>query len=277
MNTTNMYTIDTIMSILKYQFKKIKDENSDYDNIKLCFANERIVEDDQDSYEPNKVTIVVKFGEASIMFGQNLISFQLNVVSEENKINVCQNLLLEYAQYYNLHNSKYELGLNQIVNYNQTYTPPTNVSAFNEMFVGYRSLFSMTGTILFSYNINDYDLYFYVKEDDVTPVKVNCITNNLDYLISLDTQPTANSNNYTKSAPKYSTITINFTAYLTDETIFNRALDLVDKNELDNNNFVFEVRYTNGRKITKRNYKMISLTQPKNAGEMPLAIMTFTN
>lgn len=271
-NINKMYSPEDIMNIIKQQFVELMQEDYEYYkkyNIKL--ANEQYYIDPEDRKEPGNIYIVVKFLPADINYKQNIVPFSITAVSEHNGLEVCQKLLLEYAQTYNLIDDFTENG----ITYNQTYTTPQVTSNFTEVYFGYRNTFFMSGTFLLSYSINPSKIY-YIDENN-NEILVEAITFSEDFSVQTDTQPFFNTNNFTTSIGKYGTHTINFSTYLTDDVLCNKVLDIVNgliTNGVDNS-FVFKIKYKND-KFVERTYKLISYRRSQDVGQLPIITCSFT-
>ena len=214
---------------------------------------------------------------ATINFGQTVLPVNFNCIAEQNKIEVCQKLLLEYAQTYNL-------ATNADETIKQFYTSPSNASNFNEMFVGFRSVFFMSGTFLISYNSNPFRLYYVTENESNQKVEtlVDCISNSFNFTVQNDSQPFYQTNNFTKSVSMIGIFTLNFTTYLTDDDVLNKILDIASQNMVNepagiNSNFVFTLRFKNGKEISEKIFKIVDFSVQENIGELPIASVSFTN
>ena len=283
---SKMYNIQDIMDLIKQQMVEIMQNDYEYYrkyNIKL--ANEQYYVDPEDRKEPNIIYIVVKFLPADIMYNQNVIPITITAVSEYNKIEVCQRLLLEYAQTYNLINDVW----NGKINYNQTYTTPQVMSNFSDVYYGYRNTLYMSGTFLLSYNSNPSKLYYLrkkivdgVEKEEEEEQLIDVINFSESFGIQLDSQPFFGTNNRTRSVGKFGTHTINFTMFLVDDDICNDILDIVlnidsssDTHKDVNKTYKFKISYQNDKECTK-NFKLVSFDKTNNAGEMPIVSVSFT-
>lgn len=277
---SKMYDIKDIMDLIEQQMVEIMQNDYEYyKNYNIKLANEQYYVKPEDRKEPNIIYIVVKFLPSEIMFNQNVIPVTINAVSEYNKFEVCQRLLLEYAQTYNLVDDIWK----GKINYNQTYTTPQVMSNFNEAYYGYRTTFYMSGTFLLSYNSNPSKLY-YTKENG-EKVLINTINFTETFEIQLDSQPFFGTNNRTRSVGKFGTHFINFTMFLVNDDLCNDILNIVlidfnDKissaNESDiNKNFIFTIEYEKSDKSCTKKFKLTSFNKTNNAGEMPVISVSF--
>lgn len=280
---SKMYDTNDIMDLIEQQMVEIMRNDYDYyKNYNIRLANEQFYISPEERKETNVIYIVIKFLPADIMFNQNVIPVTINAVSEYNKIEVCQRLLLEYAQTYNLINDVW----NGEINYNQTYTTPQVMSNFSEVYYGYRNTFFMSGTFLLSYNSNPSTLYYIRTNENGNEVEkeVHCINFSESFGIQLDSQPFFGINNRTRSIGKFGTHTISFTMFLVDDDICNDILKIVltdfeDKeivtNEDINKTYKFKIAYHNEMECVKK-FKLVSFDKTNNAGEMPIISVTFS-
>lgn len=269
-----LYNTEDVMGIIKDQLVELMQEDYDYyRNYNIKLANEQYYIDPEERKELGNIYIVVKFLPADINYNQNVVPFTITAVSEHNGLEVCQRLLLEYAQTYNLVDDFTENG----ITYNQTYTTPQVMSNFSEFYYGYRNTFFMSGAFLLSYNSNPSKIYFIEGNEEMI---VNVITFSEDYMAQLDTQPFFNTNNFTTSIGKFASHTINFTTYLTDDGkngLCNKILDIINDVKVNgvNETFTFKIDYKNGRTCTK-NFKLINYSRSQNVGELPVISCSFT-
>lgn len=272
-----MLTIDKVLEIIDFQFRDIINSDINFKSkVKVKIINEQYYMPEEEKYEPNIIYIIVKFLESTTNYGVNLISFNLNIITESNKMRLTQDMLIKYANYYNFEEGKDETG----IMYTQTYTTPVNTSAFEELYTGYRSTFVMVGTMVISYNMNDFDVYWYDDNDQKN--ELNTITNNINYIVSLDSQPYAESRdgfeNYIESEHQYATIVLNFTSYITKGDFYKKIFKLIDSNLKKDNEFKFEIEFKDDdkTKIKKRTYKMSNANASKTMGKIPMISLTFT-
>lgn len=101
--------------------------------------------------KPNSIYIVIKFGSASINFSQTVLPITLTAMSEQNKLDVCQKLLSDFV-------NKYNLETNEDSTIRQIYELPVVTSNFNKVFEGFRSILFVNGYFVISKNANFYEL-----------------------------------------------------------------------------------------------------------------------
>lgn len=257
-----MTDIEIIMDVLRSQFSKVLASDDEYySQCNIVLSNEQqFVKSDQ--RDKNTIYIVVKVLPAQITFGQRIVPFTINAVSENNKIEMCQRLLNEFANTYNLKSSNLD---EHIIT--QTYTTPAISSNFNEVYSGYRSLFYMSGTFLITETANTFDIYYKGN-------KIDAITSGFSVDIQNDTQATFSSKDFTKSRPMIATFTITFTCYFVTDGITLDLLKLTaDKNI--NNSFDLRLAFRNGTAISST-FHLVNMSTQNNAGEIPVVSITMT-
>ena len=155
----NLIDIEKIIDLLEGQLGEVMADDEEY------FSETRFVLSNEQQYvkesqrHKNTIYIVVKFMPATINFGQVVLPITLTAVSEHNNIEKCQRLLLDFSQYWNLKN----IGISDYSVF-QIYSSPSITSNFNEVYDGFRSAFSMSGTFLISKNSNECILYYYTDD-----------------------------------------------------------------------------------------------------------------
>lgn len=127
---------------------------------------------------PNTIYIVIRFGKAAVSFGQTVVPITMTAISEENKLNVCQRLFMDFSH-------KYNLKRNDDSTIQQIYESPEVSTNFNYVFAGIRSTFVISGLLIISKNANFFT-YYYLK-DGALQTKIQNIEGNFvdssDYLM----------------------------------------------------------------------------------------------
>ena len=230
--------------------------------------------------DPRKIYIVVKFLESDINYNQVTMPINFNIIAEKNKIDVCQRLLLEFAQTYNLRQEK---NGNSIIR--QVYSSPTVMTNFIDIQDGLRSLLFMSGTFLISENMNPVKIY--VSETEY--VDDNGNREELDYVnfsstfdIQTDPQAYFNSNNRTITTNKVATFSFSVTVYNTTTSyLLNKVMDIefedFDSQPLDiETPFYFDLEYENGKTYKDKAFKLVNVTRQNVIANMPTVSLTFT-
>ena len=283
MEKSNQKLIDIkkIMDLLEAELSEVMaDDESYFSSTQFILSNEQQYVK-RTAYKENTIYINAKFSPASINFGQVSLPITLTAMSEHNNIEKCQRLLLDFSQYWNLKTL-------QVSDYSvfQIYSSPSVNSNFNEVYDGFRSVFSISGTFLISKNSNMCTLYYY--KDNNTKEEIDCISSQINFTVQVDSQAYYNSDNFTESVSQIGTLAVGVSAYLVSSddpinspNLFDKILYIICKNkamvpDLINTTFYFDIKYKNGVTLTKVPLKLVSFSQQQTIGEIPLATVSFT-
>lgn len=140
---------DEIISLLKNEFIETMElEPFYYEGVEVIIGKEQQFMYEED-FKPNNIYGVVRFGATDINFGSQVVPITLTFLSEQNNIELAQNLLYTFAQTYNL-----TRGLDNTIQ--QVYTSPEITSNFNLAYDGFKSIMFLSGTFIISKNANFY-------------------------------------------------------------------------------------------------------------------------
>lgn len=279
-----MDNIKKIMDIIKEQFLEVMSSDPDYyGKYDIILSNEQqYIKSDERN--PNGIYIVVKFIPGSINFGQNVLPVNINALGEGNKLEVCQRLLLEYAQQFNLGEpinvpSSEDDSNTYIIK--QVYTQPQVMSNFNPSWNDFRSLFFMTGTFLIGKNsVPIKEITYYESASAESGTKIDVINSSWDFSVQLDSQAFYGTNSRTRSESKIGTLSLSIVTYSTNNPLCSKIRKIAwNMNGTDGlkTEFLFSVKFTDTEQAEKMRFKLVSVTSPQNIGEFPLMSMTFTN
>ncbi len=270
----------TIMNLLTRQFLEIM--GNDYEYYKkydIELSNEQYYVGDKER-DPRKIYVVVKFLESDISYNQVTLPINFNIIAERNKLDVCQRLLLDFAQTYNL---KQEKVGNSIIR--QVYTSPSIMSNFIDIQDGLRSLYFMSGTYLISENMNPLKLYVssneYLSESGERE-EIDFINFASSFDVQTDPQAYFNSNNRTITTNKVATFSFNITLYnTTNSHLLNKVMDIEFENleaqpQDIETPFYFDLEYENGKKYMSKKFKLANVTRQSVIANMPTVSLTFT-
>jgi hypothetical protein len=300
---------DEILALIQGQL--VEHMNSDgyfekYNGLKLVIAKEQQYMKIKDK-DPNAIYIVVQFGAADVLFGQTVLPVTITALSEQNTLDLTYNLFYEYAQKYNL----VRANDNTI---QQVYQSPSINGNFNELYEGFRSIVSLSAAFVIGTNSNEYNVYYYYKQDDVEfAEEVPIISTTYAFVGSPDTQAFYNNNNFVKSEIGFGGMTLGFSMFiLTDSKIMNDVLDIfgnvkengdtayvvkpgveidkVDLNDLEtipaesgfnaqapvNKTFKLGTVYKDGKHARISNYKLTSASSTQEIGQIPVIALAFT-
>lgn len=256
-----MIDFQDIQNLIASELQTLVVNDDKYADVKVYISNEQQFVKTKDR-EKGAIYIVIKYLQASINFGQTVLPITLNIISERNKMNIAQTMLMEFAQTYNL-------TMNEDNTIKQVYTSPMVTSNFNEIFDGFRSVLYTSGTFLISENTNTGEVYY-------NDTLVNLITMGISFNIQLDSQPYASSGNFTKSVGKFGTYTLALVTYLTTDELVNECLKITCKEEDVNTTFPLTIKFKNGVELSA-DFKMSSFDFQQDIGNLPTVSITFTN
>lgn len=149
---------NTILNMIKTQLLELMDEEYNlYKDYNVIIAKEQDFDKHaKNGLKPKTIYIVIKFGGASINYGQTVLPVTFTVLSEQNKCEIAQTLLTDYV-------NKYNLESNQDLTIKQVYESPSVSSNFNIVYEGYRSILNVTAFFVISENANFFE-YYYLKD-----------------------------------------------------------------------------------------------------------------
>lgn len=267
---------NAILSLIATQMQTIINGNDDYSGYEFTITNElQFVKNKKNNADlknrAKQIFIVIKFLPATLNYGQTLLPIVINVVAEQNKLNTCYSMLLEYAETYNL-------VFNSDKTMKQYYSTPTVLSNFNEIGDGFRSLINMSGTFQISEDSNDFDVS--MVEDGET-IDIPAISVNGSFDVQLESQAFYGTDT-TTSTGKVGTFVMNITMYLTDTNLPNACLGIVTKDTTNypdgvNTTFYFNITFKNGASLSNIAFKLANFTFEKKIGDLPVCTLTFTN
>jgi len=289
-NNNIIYKMDDIFEIVQNQINNILYNSFEYyKKFNFILENENIYVNPEDRKKPNNIYIVLKVLPATMTYGVANVPITLTAVSEQNHIDACQRLLTEFSQSFNLIKGRTESGFF----YNQNYKAPSSMSSFNEMFAGYRNVFILSGSILLAYNsiqtkivyYNHYNLYGEEGNGGLNTTdfeELEIVSRNESTLVSMDTQPYSNNNNFSESSPKFASGNFGFWIYLVNNDFCKKVLKLKHKKKsIQENYFAFGVKYfidddSDFNETFVEIYRLQSCVINENAGELPTLNVTFT-
>lgn len=204
-----------IIKLLQAQFETIKNNNFNvYKDINFIIAEELQFNKIKDK-SPDTIYMVVKFSPATFNFGQTTQNFTIEVLAEKNNIELSRMFLTEFVTAYNL--SQSEDG--KIV---QAYTTPYVTTNFNYVYDGFRSVFSISGTLLISNTSNIYVesiTYHYTEDGEEKSEEIDFLSFTDDTTNQLNSQPYGNTNGRTKSYATIQVYTFSIQTYSTNSQL----------------------------------------------------------
>lgn len=268
----NKIDYSKIEGLIKNGLLQVMDDNYNYYQ-----GNEIIITTDvqfqkEKNKKPGCIYIVLQFSPASINFGQVVLPVTITAISEQNKLKVCKQLLIDYVYTYN--QTKSENGT-----IFQIYESPVVSSNFQTVFEGFRSVLNVDGTFIISENASFFDLTYNYKDKngDEQNDYVEFISGQLDYSTQPDTQPFNFTKNFTKSEIRFSTLSFTITTFATsDSPLIKDIIKVVMKKETNNKTFNFDVDFLNIETLND-NFKLINFSASQKIADMPMIVATFAN
>lgn len=268
-----------ILELFGTQLQTIINDNKEaYEGYSFTITNEmQFVKDKKQKEElknnPKKIFIVIKFLPATLNYGQVLMPIIVNAIGEKNKIDVCYNLFIQYAETYNLQ-------FNSDETIRQYYSSPVVLSNFNEIGDGYRSLINLSGTFQISENANQVDVVY--ADNETSLISVPAISATISFDVQLESQTFYGVSDRTKSRGRVGTVCLNITMYLIDTELCNKALKVMlgytdEYPNSSDTSFYFNLAFKNGLKLDRQEFKLANFTTEQRLGELPVCTMTFTN
>lgn len=265
-----MINTKEIIDLISDEINQIISVDNVYKGISIHISNEQQFIKEK-TRKTGSIYIVVKFGQASVNFGQIMLPATISAVSEQNNVVLCQRLLMEFA-------NTYTLKWNDNDTIKQIYTSPSDVINFNDVFDDYRSVFNLAATFLISENTNPIKKIEYgVTVDNVTTYsQIDCITSALSFSTQPDTQPYTMNNNFTSTINKTGTRTLALVSYLVDNGFFNDCLDIMMATKDLNLSYNMKITFKNNKSYTGV-FKLISFDLQQDVGNLPIISVTLTN
>lgn len=282
-----------IMDKITAQFSELIAANPDvYGKYRIFISNERQFVRQKDD-GPNSIYLVVSFGAAAVDFGMALLPVTIYAMSEENRINVCQRILFDYASSYTQKTDdmpEYEDDgetVKWLDTVKQIYQSPSPIDEFSEVKSGFRALFALSGSFLIGINVNDIkemtvSYYDEAAEEYTTPEKVNLVMFATNFELQPDMQAFSRTNNLTESLNKIGTFAITFSTFSVVNSFMSRCMDIQFGEASINTDFVFRITYKsspvdgNGDKIPREvHMKLVSMANQQNKADLPVINFNF--
>lgn len=237
---------------------------------------------------PNHIYIVVKFGTASFDFGQALLPITMNAVSEQNKLSVCQKLLFDLATEYTQKPPIEGSDFPSTDYVKQLWNTPNIISNFNEVNIGFRSLFYMTGTLLIGHNSSPIVELVYNKgvagEEFVLSDYMITFSDSFD--VYPDTQAFYSTHGIGRTAAKTASYAFSVTLFkINDENGFMSKIRNIKRGNLVaepngiSTKFSLYMRDKDEDPSTggfTAEYTLINMTIQQNKGDLPTVALTFS-
>lgn len=231
-NNINKIDYDEIVSIIRNELIEVMNASYNvYKDYEVVLSSEQ-----QFIKTPNlnvkAIYVVVKFGAATVTFGQSVLPVTLSVMGEENKLNIARMLLSSFAETYNL--QRVNDGTIQ-----QVLEAPNILSNFNMAQKGFRNLLSLSATFVVSKNANFYTLFnFDYKYDNVTNFNYFGFTDNGNkFLKKIFNEITSLTNYENEGIHRYIFSVESNVYYLQIDTDNNGEISTGTKTEINPNDY----------------------------------------
>ena len=264
---------DNIFKIIEEQMVSIMQDNYEYyQKYEIILSNEYQYIREKDRH-PGSIFVVVKFQTGSFNYGQFVQPIVMNVIAEHNKISVCQKLLYEYVSRW--HNSEIREIENDLIK--QTYTSPTVMSNFNDVFDGYRSLFYVSGVFLVGENSNPITSLEWFNEEKNEYEKIDFLSITWSLSSQLDPQAFYSTGGRTTSISRTLTFSINITKFQKDDAFDNFILDSAISSDLTSIDVSLKMKLTwKNNKVKEVIMRKAEATGSQNIGEFPIVSFVLT-
>lgn len=267
---------EKILDLIRNQFVSVINNNLGlYSDVTLIIDDELQFTKIKDK-EEGAIYIAVKFSSVSFDFGETNQEITMTVISEKNRIDIAQLLLMEYVTKYNLHLSKD----GQIL---QGYSTPSVSSNFNYVYDGFRSIIYVSGTFLISedavrmsvkYHSNEIKKDDNHEEDGVE--EVEAITHVINFDNQLDPQAFYRTHNFTESVAKVATFAFSMTMFLVSNLkIVDDALSLMFAEK--SNNLPFNITVNIGNHSRTTDFRLVNAQITQEPTSLSMITLTFSN
>ena len=284
MENQKKVTYDEILFLIKNELIEVMEDNYNFykDYEFVIDIEQNFLKNYDISQDNHKIFIVLSFGATAVTHGQIVLPVVFKALSEQNKLDVCQTLLTDFAL-------KFNLKPNDDGTIRQVLETPTVSSNFNLVHEGFRSVLTMSGTFIISNDINPTTVEFFTgKIDEETneeeKITLDVITYTDNFTIATDSQPFTNSMeafNFSQSVGKYGTFSFVIVLFLQDNVFLNKILDVkyidLDK-EPDgvDTEFKFNLIHKNGKGFKNKKFRLISANQSQPLAQHPTITISFT-
>ena len=276
---------DSLRLIRNELIEVMNDNYALYQGLEVYIANEQeFIKSKQQ--KPNAIYIVLRYGSASVNFGQSVLPITITAICEQNKIDRVQSLFADFVAKFNLERAE-----NNTIQ--QIYESPVVTSNFNQLFEGFRSIMYVSGFLVISKTANF--LSFYYAEnlevskqnivvsgtDEQLDVNVNIDENKLFFALNalnvtypIDLKYTITDSNDSITHNLYTKTIVNdqetWSSLTTDDTIINGTYGITATYTDADNNYTIDIYLT-------VNYEEIDYINAVFGGNTQLDPQTFYN
>lgn len=267
---------EKILDLIRNQFIQVINQNLGlYSDITLIIDDELQFTKLKDK-EEGAIYIAVKFSSVSFEYGETNQEITMTVISEQNRIDIAQLLLMEYV-------TKYNLKLTNNGQILQGYTTPSVSSNFNYVYDGFRSILYVSGTFLISEDALRMKIQYHsdeIKKDDKHEQDgvedVEAIAHIVSFDNQLDPQAFYRTHNFTESVAKVATFTFSMTMFLVSNLkIIDDALSLMFAEK--SNNTSFNITVSIGTHSRTSEFRLANAQINQEPTSLSTITMTFSN
>ena len=274
---------EDIMQTIRNNFAEVMDEDENYYygyNVQITDEQQflRIKEAQHDT-----IFMVVKFGASTTFYGASVVPITISAISENNHCFICQRLLTDYAQKFNLA----DYGKDSV---QQIYETPSVSLNFNEVYSGFRSVLTLSGTFVIAKNISFYNFIYNYKDEKGNDKQENLrlISSYFDYNGNIDSQAFFGTHNFAESVSKVASLSCGFSCYIfSDSQLIKDCMKIVALAGEDgisvtdniNNKFSFTISFNDSNESSFNpitcNFKLINLSCSREVANIPMIGFSF--
>lgn len=272
MKDINLDVTQIVIDRITQEFQDILNSDVDtYTGYNVIITNERQFVKFKER-KPKTIFIVIKLLEGSKDHGQQRQPYTLNAISEHNTLEVCQKMMLDFAETYNL---TFELSNSQYA-MRQTVNTPVASNNFSEIFDGFRSIFYLSGTFYIGVNSNPI-VGIVIQDENGLNEEIDFISSQLAFDAQPESQPFYGTNNFNRTVAKIATLSLGFTMYAVNTDFYNDAMDIVfnlDNNVNINKTYTIVISLKSGKTYSVP-MKLVSASNVQELRDFPVSSFSF--
>lgn len=275
-NNSNQNIAEIIIERITSEFQSILNQDpSTYGGFNVVITNEQQYVKTLDK-KPKTIFIVVKFLQGSRDYGQQRQPFTINAVSEQDSIDTCQKLMMDFSETYNL-KAEYVPGEDGYT-FRQSLSTVSAMTNFNEVWAGFRSVFYISGTAFIGIKSNPIKKIRITNAEYGDDNEIEFVSAQLSYGAQQDSQPFYGTNNFNRSVSKIGSLSVGFTIYAVKTPFFNDILNISmnKNNSVDiNKTFNIEITFEGSNEPFVIPMKLNNMTLVQEVRDFPAVSLTF--
>lgn len=258
---------DEIITMLKNEFYEVMEGNpSFYSAYDFKIADEQQFMKERIQNYQKTIYIVVKFGVTTVNYHQSILPITITALSEQNGVNICKNLFLEFVDKFNgMVTDGFEI--------KQFFSTPSIAHNFEAVYDGYRSVISVSGSLLISEDANPFELYYLSSDGEYKQIPALSLSFAND--IQLDTQVFYGNNNFPNSVGLTASLVIKGGGYLISNEIFDKMIRVATKRENINTDFRLKLKFKNSDLDFEDTFKLGGCSGASPYADLPTIDFTF--